>query len=145
VDNAGNDAFTGTGLSVWPVSTVFSVDIADSALPTAQATNPADNSTQTPGTLDITGTAFDADSGVNRVRVRVQRLDLSPKLYWNGTAWTPTSTYPDADLNDTDTTWTLPSVDLTNTGNYRIHYIVNDNAGNIARVADNPASNFSVN
>ena len=71
-----------------------------------------------PGNLDVTGTAFDADSGVNRVRVRVQRLGLSPNLYWNGSAWTPTSAYPDADLNNTATAWTLPGVDLTNTGNY---------------------------
>ena len=93
IDNAGNDAFHGQGLSVWPTNTNFSVTNTDSILPTAQATSPANNSTVAPGNLDVTGTAFDADSGVNRVRVRVQRLDLSPKLYWNGTAWTPTSTY----------------------------------------------------
>ena len=51
--------------------------------------------------------------------------------------------YPDATVNENGTAWTLPGVDLTNPGNYRIHIYAYDNAGNIATSADNPRTGFS--
>ena len=143
-DNAGNDAFHGRGLSVWPINHAFSIANTDIEAPTAAVTSPADNSTISPnGSADITGTAFDADSGISRVRVRVQQLGITPRLYWNGNAWTESSAYPDATVNENGTAWTLPGVDLTNPGNYRIHIYAYDNAGNIATSADNPRTGFS--
>ena len=146
IDNAGNDAFHGTGLAVWPVNRNFQVESesTDTTKPTADITSPTDGSSFSPTIVSVTGTASDADSGVNRVLVRVQRLDVSPRLYWNGTAWTPTSIYPDTILNTDATSWTLPDVDLTNSGDYRIHVIAFDNTGNIAGAAVNPSTNFSI-
>ena len=65
-------------------------------------------------------------------------------LYWNGSAWTQTSAFPEATLNSDATSWTLSGVDLSNLGDYRITLLANDNAGNIARGVDNPRTNFSV-
>ena len=137
-DNAGN-----VSTSADNPRTGFAVGVADSELPVAEATSPANASSMSPNTVDITGTAFDADSGISRVRVRVQQLGITPRLYWNGNAWTESSAYPDATVNENGTAWTLPGVDLTNPGNYRIHIYAYDNAGNIATSADNPRTGFS--
>ena len=40
VDNAGNDAFHGTGLSVWPVNRAFTVASPDNTNPTVTVTSP---------------------------------------------------------------------------------------------------------
>ena len=119
--------------------------LPDTTNPSAEATSPADNSSITPTTADVTGIAFDADSGVSRVRVRVQQRDVSPRLYWDGSAWTPAPIYPIAQLNSAGTAWTLPNVDLTSVGDYRIHVLAYDNVGNFAKSSDNPFTNFSVN
>lgn len=140
-DNAGNVANANDN-----PKTDFSVENNDSIKPTAQATSPADTSSITPDIIDISGTSFDADSGVNRVRVRVQQIGVTPLLYWDGSAWTTTSVFLEATLNNTNnaTSWTLPNVDLNISGNYRIRTIAYDNAGNVANANDNPKTDFSI-
>ena len=81
---------------------------------------------------------------MNRVRVRVQQIRISPTRFWAENGWVPNSTFVDATLNG-DGTWTVPGVDLDAAGVYRIRVIPTDNAGNTANVLDNPNTDFSVN
>ena len=144
VDNEGNDAFHNSGLSVWPANNDYKIVAVDTTNPIAETTSPADGSSLAPSTLDVTGTLFDADSGANRVRVRIRQIGVSPSLFWNGSVWTGSSTWVDATLNSNTTSWTLPNVDLTNSGNYRVQLLAYDNAGNIASASENPVTAFSV-
>ena len=144
IDNAGNDAFHNTGLAVWPVNRGFSVEASDSVKPVAETTSPSDGHEIAASLTNITGTASDNDSGVSAVRVRVQRLGVLPSLFWNGNTWTTTSTYINANLDASSTSWTLPNVDLSVPANYRIRVIAQDNAGNSANALDNPKTDFSV-
>ncbi|OED43944.1 hypothetical protein AB833_02660 [Chromatiales bacterium (ex Bugula neritina AB1)] len=93
----------------------------------------------------ITGVASDNSSGVRLVSVRVERYDVSPKEYWNGTHWTSGSRrFLSATLN-ADNTWALPGIDLSANGDYRIRLVVRDQANNIARAKHNPVTYFTVN
>ena len=139
VDSAGNRAG-----AIDNPKTDFFVVASDNTIPTAQATTPLDSSTITATVTDITGIAADTQSNIDRVIVRVQRLRVSPAQYWNGTAWTSASTYPEASLNSDGSAWTLPNVDLTVPGNYRIRVQAFDSAGNKAGAIDNPKTDFSV-
>ena len=123
--------------------TDFSVGAIDSTDPIAQAATPGDP-VFAPDTIDITGTAFDADSGVSRVRVRVQQLGVTQARFWNGTAFDSASTFLDANLSSDGTSWTLPGVVLDTTGSYRVRVIAHDNAGNVAQAAENPRTDFLV-
>ena len=144
VDNAGNDAFHGTGLAVWPVNRAYNVASPDAVVPSAQTTNPANAATINPAVRAVTGTASDNSSGVARVRVRLQRSIGTSIEYWNGSAWIATSTFTDAALSDNGNTWSLPSVDLTQTGTYRTLIVATDNAGNTSFGGANPQTTFTV-
>ena len=65
--------------------------------------------------------------------------------YWNGTDWSSSITYLDANLTNNGGNWTLPGVDLTAPANYRIRLIAIDAAGNVARVTDNSKTDFTIN
>ena len=65
-------------------------------------------------------------------------------MFWNGSAWTTATDYPEARLLNGGSTWRLPSVDLNTPGNYRVRVIAFDNAGNRANWTDNPVTNFTV-
>ena len=125
--------------------TAPSPEIVDDVRPSAQATSPAGGSAVTPAITDISGIASDIGSGVSRVRVRVQRLGVSPAEFWNGAAWSTTSAFLDADVQTSGDswTWTLADVDLTVPARYRVRVIAIDNAGNTSRAAQNPATDFS--
>ncbi len=141
VDNAGNVASAAEN-----PRTDFVVVYDDNEIPSATIDSP-DGSVPIAGAeLDVTGNATDNDSGIDRVRVRVQQRDSTPRTYWDGDAWVPGSVYVDANLdnNSTNTDWTLPDVDLTAPGNYRIHLIVVDNAGNTSFRTTNPTVDFVV-
>ena len=144
VDVTSPDTFTSIPATDGSANGTTATDAADTTDPTAEASIPADGSLITPRTTDITGTLFDADSGANRVRVRIRQIGVSPSLYWNGSVWTDSATWRDATLNSNATSWTLPNVDLTNPGNYRVQLLAYDNAGNIASASENPVSVFSV-
>ena len=121
--------------------------ITDTDAPTAEATSPADGSDDTvPDFTDISGIANDDISGISRVRVRVQRLGVSPAEFWNGAAWVTVSSFRDTilDGNGTSTTWTLPQVDLSIPGNYRVRVISIDNEGNVSQASQNPRTDFTV-
>ena len=77
--------------------------------------------------------------------VRIQRRNVSPAVFWNGGAvFNTTSTYHEATLNNNGSTWTLPGVDLSVPGNYRILVRAFDNAGNHANASANDSTNFAV-
>ena len=144
VDNAENDAFHGNNLRVWPVNRPFVVSSPDATAPTAATTTPAVSSVLAPKTTIITGTAADADSGVDRVRVRLERLDTSPRQYWNGSSWVNALSFAEASVSASGLSWSLANVDLTNIGTYRIRLQAHDNAGNISVGASNLVTNFTV-
>ena len=73
--------------------------LSDTRAPFAQTTSPADGDIITPSVLDVTGSSSDDQSGTTRVRVRIQQLGVSPASFWNGTAFTDTSTFLDANLD----------------------------------------------
>ena len=131
VDNAGNDAFHGNGLEVWPVNHGFTVNSPDNTDPSAAITSPGVSSTIAPANRNVTGTSFDADSGVDNVRVQIQRLDTSPRQYWNGSVWTTAAGFVDASVSANGSTWSLANVDLTNPGSYRVRLRAEDNASNL--------------
>ena len=122
----------------------FSVPSSDTQIPFAQVTTPADNADVTAGLQSISGIASDNSSGVSRVRVRIQQLRVSPALYWNGNAWTAEPVLTDATLSGDNSTWTLPGIDLSTSGNYRIRLIAHDQAGNVARISDLQGSDLTV-
>ena len=125
--------------NVQPVITVGTADTTD---PAGVVASPANGSTITPRTAAITGTASDDNSGVSRVRVRIQRLGTNN--YWDGTAFTAGAKWVDANLSNNNRNWTLPGVNLSNPADYRIQLAVDDNAGNIAWAFENPTTNFTV-
>ena len=139
MDNAGNVA----GRLANPRST-FNVAVADSTDPIAQVANPIAGATIAAAVRPITGTASDNASGVDRVSVLIQNLSVSPAVFWNGSVWTTTPTFVTANLNVPGTIWSVPNVDLTTTGNYRVSMVAVDNAGNVATRAENPISSFTV-
>jgi len=116
----------------------------DTEIPFARVTSPADNAIVNATQQSISGIASDKDSDVDRVRVRLRRLRTFPALYWNGNAWTSNSFWLEANLSADSSTWVLPDIDLSTPADYRIHLIVQDHAGNIARTADIRGSDFSV-
>ena len=125
--------------------TDFLVNSADTTDPSAQATTPDNgNFITAPETIDITGTAFDAESGVSSVRVRIQQLGTTPALFWNGSSFTDTSIFLETNLSSDGNFWTLPGITLDTAGRYRVRVIVNDNAGNVAQASDNPKTDFEV-
>ena len=148
-DVNGNDAYHGLQLSVWPVSTTFTVTnniTPDTNPPSGSVTSPANNaSIQPDASVAINGESSDDLSGVNRVFVRVQRRDVSPKSYWNGTTWQSNNlsgTFRSATVNS-DGNWTLTGVDLSQPGSYRITLKIRDFAGNTS-TTQNPYSDFTV-
>lgn len=77
VDNAGNDAYTGKGLAVWPVNKNFKVSavVADEVAPTTTITYPNRDDSILPAAT-ITGTASDnGGSGLDYIRLLI--LDRS--------------------------------------------------------------------
>ena len=137
-DNAGNNATAAEN-----AVTDFSVAFDDNVDPIAAATSPVDGRSIPPGLTPVFGTAFDANSGVDSVTVRIRRA--SPIAFWDGTAWVSESIYIPADLDSTATSWTLPNdVDFDLVGRYRIRVRATDNAGNNATAAENERTDFSV-
>lgn len=119
--------------------------LGDHEAPLPEITTPATSEHVEPSaSFTISGKVKDEESGVRRVSVRVARQDTSPIEYWNGVKW---QTSPDATFiaavveNDT---WSLPGVDLSNEGKYRVRVNARDNAGNIRRSNENPIINFEV-
>ena len=138
-DNAGN-----TAASNQNPRTNFEVVSSDNTDPTGEATNPADDSTISPDNdFTISGEAIDP-SGIASVIVRVERRDVSPIEYWNGTIWQTSSIFLDATNIASNGDWDLEGVDLSEPGSYRVRLSITDNVGNTAASNQNPRTNFTV-
>jgi len=156
VDNAGNDAFHGSGLSEWPVSIPFNV-VADEIAPTGTITSPAANGdTVAPSTI-LMGTADDdiGGSGVATVQIAIRTLGQNSQWYDFDGGFSANRVRVNAILSNNN--WTLP-VSLP-PDDYRLHMRVIDgdfnNSGSIDRdftvpepdtidptgTVDNPAAN----
>ena len=85
----------------------------------------------------------DSDSGVSSVRVQVRQVGISPLLFWDGDAWVTSWAFPEANLNGDDS-WTLPDVELTASGSYRVLLTVVDNDGNTGTWRDYVINDFEV-
>jgi len=85
VDNAGNDAFQGNGLSVWPVNTEFQT-IVDTQDPTSTITTPAASGASLASSLTFTGTATDSGgSGIDSVEIAIRRTGANSQWFdFNG-------------------------------------------------------------
>ena len=124
--------------------TDFIVFGADVTAPTVATTSHTNNATVTPTTTEVFGTSFDSESGIERVFVRLQRLDTTPGQFWNGSVWTTTPANVEATVSADGSSWNLPDVNLNNDGSYRIRVRAIDFAGNIADFNDNPRTDFIV-
>ena len=109
---------------------------------TGTATPLTDGTTIGASTNTISGTASDDLSGVNRVRVRIQRVGTS--TYWDGNAFTNGAKWNEASLSNNNETWTLSDVGFINPADYLIQVAVYDNAGNIAWAFENPSATITV-
>ena len=116
---------------------------SDTTPPSGTITSHSSNTTIPAAIADVFGTASDIGSGVDRVRVRLERLNTGE--FWNGSAWTASNAFAEADVANNGLSWNLPNVDFTGDGTYRIRLVVIDNAGNSRGVNDNPVVNFIVN
>jgi len=120
------------------------VELPDQTDPTGAVTSPIDGSViEASSSYELEGTYDDDQSGVDWLRVRIQRLGVSPAEYWNGTSWQVGTSWQEADL-DEDGNWKLPEVDFSQPGKYRTRLNIRDNAGNIAAPAETPANNIEV-
>ena len=146
-DNAGNTARLGDNPTI--DFDVLSAPVPDTQIPEAEVDFPISDLTP-PAVVTIQGSAFDDISGVARVEVRVERRDTNPIQYWDGSAWinTPVRVAATVTSNGQNVSdgfsWSLTNVDLTNAGSYRIRLWARDNAGNTARLGDNPTIDFDV-
>ena len=78
-----------------------------------------------------------------RVGVQVRQVGISPLQFWDGGAWATRPSFVEADLHG-DGTWTLPDVDLTEAGRYRVLITASDSSGNIGAWQDYVINNFQV-
>lgn len=90
-------------------------------------------------TLTLSGSVLDIGLGVEKLLVRVLRIDDG--LFWNGTSWQNTSVWVDANVFSSLNAWEL-MVDLGEPGLYRIHLNVRDFAGNITQASQNPVTDI---
>jgi len=142
-DNAGNLATSGNN----PITNIEVLSAADNDTedPVIQTTIPSDSSQiTTTDEFAIEGTYTDDLAGVDWIRVRIQRLNVSPAQFWNGSDWTETVSWPFASL-DGPGNWSLENVDFTTPGAYRILLLGRDNAGNLATGGENPSTDVVVN
>ena len=77
------------------------------------------------------------------MRVQVRQVGISPLLFWDGDAWVTSWAFPEANLNGDDS-WTLPDVELTASGSYRVLLTVVDNDGNTGTWRDYVINDFEV-
>lgn len=121
----------------------FSVQ-QDTTAPVVDTTTPADESTiMASSSFDVGGTVDETGSGTASVRVRIRRAE-SPFVYWDGLAWTPTSTYLDATVTNAGSEWILTGVDLSTAGDYRVWVTGTDNDGNFSSAGTNERIDFTV-
>ncbi|MBT8201440.1 MAG: lamin tail domain-containing protein, partial [Acidimicrobiia bacterium] len=106
----------------------------DSEAPTVTISEPTNGQTVTGPDVTIAGTAFDAGTGVDRVRLHVKDTGLN--LYWDGSGWT--SDWSWFDPGGTET-WSYPM--SLNSGSYQELAWAWDGANNISSLAQ---SSFSV-
>ncbi|NNL47589.1 MAG: DUF4038 domain-containing protein, partial [Acidimicrobiia bacterium] len=113
----------------------FSIDeTEDTTPPTVSISDPADGSNESGPNVTIAGTAFDAGTGVDRVRLHVKDTGLN--LYWDGSGWT--SDWSWFDPGGTES-WSYPM--SLNSGSYQALAWSWDGANNISSLAQ---SSFSV-
>jgi len=111
--------------------TYFSVGDFDVTVPKVTVTNPdGDTTISSDQSFTLVGAVTDAGSGVLEVLVRLERLDVDPRLYWNGSNWhpSPSGSYQEATVINND--WNLSGVDLSQDGEYHVQIIARDNVGN---------------
>ena len=112
--------------------------LPDTTDPIAVVTTPADGmEIDVTSSYQLEGSYSDDQSGVNWVRVRIQRLGVSPNEYWNGTVWSEVAAWVNVELDGSDG-WVLSGVDFSEAGSYSIRLISRDNAGNLSSAAENP-------
>ena len=138
-DNAGNWARSSETPRV-----DLDVGLNDTTDPVLAVTSPTDGALLEPSSaVDIAGTWVETESGIDLIQVRVQQLGVSPVQSWGGSAWVAGLMWLDATVGENNE-WSLPGVDLSETGRYRIGLTARDNAGNWARSSETPRVDLDV-
>ncbi len=132
-DNDGNRAAP----PATPITTI-TVSGNDTTPPVVTFTTGTNQST---GPVDLNGGVTDAGSGVDRVRVLVRNQQTGQ--YWNGTSWVSAWSWNAATLDGN--TWTLPNVNLSPAGTYKVLLWAWDDANNRANYTVNPQPTITVN
>ncbi|NNC42462.1 MAG: S8 family serine peptidase, partial [Acidimicrobiia bacterium] len=113
--------------------TIIDNDTSDTTPPTVSISDPANGSNESGPVVTIAGTAFDAGTGVDRVRLHVKDTGLN--LYWDGSGWT--SDWSWFDPGGTES-WSYPM--SLSSGSYQALAWSWDGANNISNLAQ---SSFS--
>ena len=119
----------------------FSVSSNDVTAPVVSSVTPVDGEVVPAGLTDVVAQVSDAESGVDRVRIHIQKTSTSE--YWNGSAWVPAWSWVLATDSGAGA-WTVPGVDATAPSDYRVLVWAWDVAGNRAGYDVNPQPVFSV-
>ena len=145
----GHFVYSGPGVVLNPPPDDPPVDdppVDDVVDPVGVATSPGDGSSSPAGEYEVSGTAFDEGSGVERVLAQVRTVGVSPTLFWNGSEFAPSTagSFRGVSFNEATGEWRLPFVDLSAAGTYEVRVNVRDNAGNVATSAENPGVRFTI-
>jgi len=93
------------------------------------------NATHAARTLTLRGATEDDGFGVDRVLIRVLRID--DRAFWNGNTWQTSATWTEANLANSFDSWSL-EVDFQTEGLYRVWLRARDGGGNESGVHDSP-------
>ena len=134
VDNADNDAFHNTNLSVWPENRAFTVVSPDTQLPAIAYTIPAANNISFQSNASFSGTATDTGgSGFDEVQVFIRDRSNNQWFNFATNSFSATRTFGTANLNATTISTTNWSTSATlPPGNYALFVNAIDIAGNVS-------------
>ena len=119
----------------------FTVGALDEDPPVVASVSPSNGTTVASGDVDVAAQVADAGSGVDRVQMYVRKNSTGE--YWNGTAWVSAWSWVAA-ADDGAGSWSIPDVDMSDAGTYRVLVWAWDREGNRANYSDNPQSLVTV-
>ena len=114
--------------------------VVDLDAPVVSSIAPADSAAVTTGFVDVVADVSDTGSGVDRVRLFVRKNSTGE--FWDGSAWVSNWSWV-LGTADGAGAWTVPKVDVSDSGSYRVLVWAWDTEGNLANFSVNPQSLFT--